>query len=265
MEKKKLKFLLVLGWAVFLFPREGSAQGPPIFTDTPIMLGLEGRGFRTFGRYISRENVKVYVQPLAIPYNINAKWQIGAILPFRSLNPETDGVDTNSGFGDLSVFTKYQIFQKDGKGKTFRGLIKLSKTFPTGDDSETPALGSGVNTTGIVFVTGYITTKYGVYAELGYNIVSDDKPNNLAYNIAFSYPLLPQKYPPFQLNVSADLNGITVPEVDQNILFFSPGLQLITGKRFLLETGVQLPLTQSGYGSNEFNYTYTLGTRILIF
>lgn len=251
--------------AIFLFPKETSAQGPPIFTDTPIMLGLEGRGVRTFGRYISRENIKVYVQPVAIPYNINAKWQVGAILPYRSLNPESDGAKTNSGFGDLTVFTKYQLFQNDSKGETFRGLIKLSETFPTGNDSESPPIGSGVNTTSIGLVTGYITIKYGLYAEFGYNIVSDGSPNSLNYNFAFSYPLLPQKYPPFQLNISADVNGNVVPETDQNVLFLSPGLQLITGKRFLLETGVQFPITQSGYGNNKFNYTYTLGVRILIF
>ena len=66
-EKKKYKF--VWASAIFLLLvvnlEYGYAQGPPIFTDTPIMLGLEGRGVRTFGRYISRENVEVYVQPFA--------------------------------------------------------------------------------------------------------------------------------------------------------------------------------------------------------
>jgi len=248
-----------------LWCAEAKAQGPPIFTDTPIMLGLDGRGVRTFGRYINRENVKVYVQPLVVPFNINARWQLGTILPWRSINPEIDGIKTTSGFGDLTVFTKFQVFQKDGKGKTFRGLFKLTETFPTGNSSESPAVGSGVYTTSIGFVTGFITTSYGIYGEFGYNISSAGAPNNLIYNFAFSYPLLPQQYPPFQLNISIDLNGKATPEFDQSILFFSPGLQLITGKRFLLETGVQLPLTQSGYSGNKFNYTYTLGMRILIF
>jgi len=200
------------------------AQGPPIFTDTPIMLGLEGGGIRTFGRYINRENVKVYVQPFAIPYNLNARWQVGVILPWLRINPKTDGVKTNSGFGDLTLFTKYQVFQKDGKGRSFRGLIKLSETFPTGNTSESPSVGSGMNSTGIGFVTGLITTKYGIYGELGYNIVSEGSPNSLVYNFAFSYPLLPQKYPPFQLNISVDLNGRVIPEVDQNVLFFLTGI-----------------------------------------
>jgi len=261
----KLLLWPIIFSAVILDLEYSYAQGPPIFTDTPIMLGLEGGGLRTFGRYINRENVKVYVQPVAVPFNINAKWQVGAILPWQRINPKTDGVKTNSGFGDLTLFTKYQVFQKDGKGRTFRGLIKLSETFPTGNTSKKPAVGSGVNTTGVGFVTGFITTKYGIYGELGYNIVSDSSLNSLVYNFAFSYPLLPQKYPPFQINMSIDLNGKAIPEFDQNILFISPGLQLITGKRFLLETGIQLPLTQTGYGGNKFNYTYTLGTRILIF
>jgi len=33
------------------------AQGPPITTETPIMLGIEGNGIRTFGKFISKENV----------------------------------------------------------------------------------------------------------------------------------------------------------------------------------------------------------------
>jgi len=255
----------ISGLVILLLCTEVKAQGPPIFTDTPIMLGLDGGGVRTFIRYINRENEEIYVQPLAVPYNINSKWQTGAILAWRSISPKAEDAESISGFGDLTLFTKYQIFQEDGKGKTFRGLIKLSETFPSGNTSGTPAVGSGVNITGIGFVTGLITTTYGIYGEFGYNIVSNDSPNNLVYNFAFSYPLLPQQYPPFQLNISMDLNGRLIPELDQNILLFSPGIQMITGKQFLLETGVQLPLAQSGFDSNELNYIYNLGMRILIF
>ena len=64
------------------------AQGPPIYTGTPILLGLEGGGVRTFGRYISKENATAYVQPFAIPYNIATKFQVGVIVPFVSKSPE---------------------------------------------------------------------------------------------------------------------------------------------------------------------------------
>ncbi|MEE8289408.1 MAG: hypothetical protein V3R25_08335, partial [Nitrosomonadaceae bacterium] len=48
--------------AVILDIDNGYAQGPPIFTDTPLLLGLEGGGIRTFGKYISKENANIYLQ-----------------------------------------------------------------------------------------------------------------------------------------------------------------------------------------------------------
>tara|TARA_R110001592_G_scaffold15702_1_gene67990 strand:- start:1891 stop:2157 length:267 start_codon:yes stop_codon:yes gene_type:complete len=62
------------------------AQGSPIFTETPILLGLDGGGMRTFGRLIVKENATVYVQPLAIPYNLGSKTQIGIVGRFIKIN-----------------------------------------------------------------------------------------------------------------------------------------------------------------------------------
>ena len=64
------------------------AQGPPITAETPIMLGLEGNGIRTFGKFISNENVTIYMQPIAIPYNITSKFQVGAVFPFKFIKPK---------------------------------------------------------------------------------------------------------------------------------------------------------------------------------
>ena len=75
------------------------AQGPPIYTGTPILLGLDGGGLRTFGRYISKENGTAYVQPFAVPYNLTTKFQIGGIVPFVSKSPE--GLERKSGIGDV--------------------------------------------------------------------------------------------------------------------------------------------------------------------
>lgn len=68
------------------------AQGPPITVETPIMLGLEGNGVRTFGKFTSKENANIYVQPIAIPYNITSKFQIGGIFPFKFIT--TKGAET---------------------------------------------------------------------------------------------------------------------------------------------------------------------------
>lgn len=239
------------------------AQGPPIFTDTPIMLGLEGRGIRTFGNIISRENGSGYVQPVVFPYNITNKWQVGVAVPFVSMRPS--GSTSRSGVGDLVAVTKYQIYQKDGKGKTLRSLIKLSETFPTGNSTDSPALGTGANQTTISLVNGYVTTKFGLYTEVGYNITSNGLPDNFIYNIALGYPLLPQKYPPNQVNVFLELIGNYILDDIGNNLFLAPGIQYIAGRRVLFESGIQIPLNQVASVGQQTDYILRIGTRILIF
>lgn len=254
--------LLPTIFSVFLI-LEMAAQGPPIFTDTPIMLGVQGRGIRTFGNIISRENANVYSQILVIPYNITSKWQVDAVVPYLSIAPE--GASSSSGFGDLKVFTKYRLYQKDGKGTTLRGLIKLTESFPTGNSTKMPELGSGAYQTTLSLVNGYVTTKYGIYGEVGYNIAGNDLPDNLIYNIAIGYPLLPQKYPPNQLNVFLELNGNYVFDDVGNNLFLSPGLQYITGRKLLFESGIQIPLADTAPIGQQTKYILRIGTRILIF
>ncbi|WP_425390787.1 transporter [Ekhidna sp.] len=253
-------------FSVFLFlavAMDVAAQGPPIFTDTPIMLGLEGRGVRTFGNIVSMENANAYIHPVAFPYNITNKWQVGVVAPFVAKSP--NGMDSRSGFGDLQVFTKYQLFQKDGKAKTFRGLLKLTEVFPTGNTSETPTLGTGANQTSLSLVTGYVTTKYGLYTEVGYNATSDNLPDNVIYKLAFGYPLLPQKYPPQQVNIFAELLGNYVLDGVGNNLFFAPGIQYIVGRKLLFESGIQLPLDDPAPEGQKTNYIIRIGTRVLLF
>ena len=248
---------------LLLLCSEAIAQGPPIFTETPIMLGLEGRGVRTFGKYISKENANVYMHPIAIPYNITSKWQVGGIVPF--VNKAPDGVDSKFGLADVKLFTKYQLHQKDGKGRTFRTLVKVVESFPTGNTTDAPPLGSGAYQTSIGLVSGFITLKYGIYGEVAYNLTSNGLPDNLIYNVAFGYPLLPQKYPPKQINLFLELNGNLIMDNGNNNLFISPGVQYIAGKRLLFETGIQLPLMEDVPAGQQTNFMYTLGTRVLIF
>ncbi len=240
-----------------------SAQGPPIFTDTPIMLGLDGGGIRTFGHFISKQNSSAYIQPITVPYNITSKWQIGANAPF--VNMASEGAESRFGFGDLKLFTKFQIHQKDSKGKTFRTLIKLSESFPTGNTSKNPALGSGAYQTAIGLVSGYITTKYGIYGEIAYNMTSNGLADNFIYNLAFGYPLLPQKYPPQQLNLFLELNGNLITDNGSNSIFVSPGIQYIAGSRVLFETGIQLPILENVPDTQKTSFMCRFGVRVLIF
>ena len=120
------------------------AQGPPINTDTPIMLGLEGGGIRTFAKFVRRttllqdgdeipddmdRQVTVRVTPIAIPYNLlSDKIQVGVIVPFMDVDFESTVQDMSSfGIGDVRVFAKYLLYQRDRKKETFRIASKAKR------------------------------------------------------------------------------------------------------------------------------------------
>jgi len=238
------------------------AQGPPITTQTPVMLGLEGNGIRTFGKFISKKNMTVYVQPIGIPYNISTKFQIGGIFPFKIINPKNG--DAVSGFTDLTIFAKYQLYKKDGKAKTFRILANVKQTFPTGKTSTMPAIGSGLSPTYIGLILGKISTKAGFYSDFGYNITNKGASDNFSYNFSVGVPLLEQKYPQKQLNTFLEFNGNYLIDPNIHTVFISPGLQWIPGRRFLLETSFQIPIVQENITVNKTNYMLLIGTRFLI-
>lgn len=248
---------LSLGYSLFIL-----AQGPPIITETPIMLGLEGSGVRTFGKFISKENANIYIQPIGIPYNINPKFQFGAIFPFKFITPK--GEETTGGFADLTVFLKHQLYKIDGKAETFRIIGLVKQTFPTGSTSSTPEVGSGLHQTYIGLVIGKITIKKGLYGDVGYNITNKNASDNFIYNFAIGLPLLPHKYPQKQLNTYFEFNGNYSFGPKEHTVFISPGLQFIPGRRFLLETSFQIPIVQENISLNKTNYMILLGTRILI-
>ncbi len=254
---KVLQILILLFSITPLF-----AQGPPITTQTPVMLGLEGNGIRTFGKFISKKNVNVYIQPIGIPYNISTKFQIGGIFPFKFINPKNG--DAVNGFADLTIFAKYQLYKKDGKAKTFRILANVKQTFPTGKTSTMPAIGSGLSQTYIGFVLGKISTKAGFYSDFGYTITNKGITDSFSYNFSVGIPLLEQKYPQKQLNTFLEFNGNYLFDPNIHIVFLSPGLQWIPGRRFLLETSFQIPIVQENITVNKTNYMLLIGTRFLI-
>ncbi len=252
---KYLKPVLILG-LLFVFTNISKAQGPPIYTDTPILLGLDGGGIRTFAKFTSTESVNSFVQPFVIPYNLTTDFQIGIIQPFVVLFHE--GIDSKSGFGNLTVFGKYSVFQKNGKGKTFRGILKYKQSFNSGSGKVSPkAVISQFD-----FVTGYITTKYGIYGSIGYAFISNNMNDKVFFNLAFGYPFLPQKYPPFQLNLFLEINGSNTLDINKYLIFISPGIQLIATSTFLIEAGFQIPVVDD---MNSIDYSTSLGIRYLIF
>ncbi len=78
-----------------------------------------------------------------LAYGASEKLALFAALPYlRKELRQSGGVRRSSeGIGDLTIFGRYTLFQRDGIGRTLRlGAIAGIKA-PTGDDDESDALG----------------------------------------------------------------------------------------------------------------------------
>lgn len=169
-------------FTAMVLPLKTSAQGPPIHTDTPILLGLEGRGamirvvlVRKSTLY--REHEKIpdplnrevtgVVGMLAIPYNVTTRLLVGATIPVMNLESKSSGTTHKVfGLGDVSIFTKQLIVQVDGLQKTFRIAAKGAVKLPTGDENRTPALGTGTVDYTLGAVGAWIGQRIGVNADV---------------------------------------------------------------------------------------------------
>ena len=235
-------------------------QGPPITVGTPVMLGLEGKGVRSFAHVSVFDEGRLMRIPIGLPYNITPTWQIGAVLPY--VLRATAGESIKEGIGDVTVFTKFQLFKRDGRGKTFRTIVILRHTLPSGRAFDGTAFSSGAFATSFGIISGYITTRYGLYFDASYIARSQQLPDLWRYNLSIGIPLLPHRYPQRQLNAYLELNALRSADFQLQSLMLSPGLQVIPGRRFLIEASFGYPVVQPPNAT--LRYTTLAGIRFLL-
>jgi hypothetical protein len=277
-----------------------SAQGPPINTDTPIMLGLQGRGTRTFVKVVRRSRLlkngqevddpkdrraTVTVLPIAVPYNVlSDKLQIGLVAPFMNVDlSTTESEVSNGGIGDVQLFTKYLLYQRDRRNQTIRVAAKAGVKLPTGDEKGHPPLGTGSTDYFFTTVGGWIKGRVGFYGEGIYHFNTSNEDvdfgDSASVNVAFGYRLLPVKYetyPSPQWNAYLELNGTTarrssrsgslVEDSGGTLVFLSPGIQYVGGRRWLIEGSFQFPIVNDPNGTQlATSWTASFGLRVLLF
>ena len=264
------------------------AQGPPINTDTPILLGVSGAGARSFVKVIKKssqdEDLTITLSSVVIPYNISTRLLVGGIFPYFNKDLDTNaGSMRSSGLGDTKLFAKYVVHQIDKRQETIRFVVKSSVTLPTGDEDAKPALGDGTTDYSFGVVAGWIKPRVSLTTEGVYSLNTSRRGTNygdsFSYNVALGYRLSPaiyERYPSPQLNAYLELNGITtkrnelkglgIENTGGTTLLLSPGMQYIGGRRWLIEGSIQFPIVDNLIGSQlETDIIVSLGTRILLF
>lgn len=252
----------ILTGIIFLFAAMVFAQGPPIITDKPIMIGEKRIVIKTLSRVEVRENATYFKIPLMGHYVIKPNLLVVAHLPLAGYNIDIGEGFKKTGLGDINVQMKYQFFRWDESRKTARAALKVQQYFPTGINSGNYEISIGEWQTFAGVTFGFEALRYGLGANIGYHYVAN-QPDFFHYKISTGLPLMPLVYPPKQINLYFEYDGEVNVRDGHHSLFMAQGIQYAI-KRLTFEMAVKFPIFQQELFEERQKYTLLFGTRFII-
>lgn len=225
-----------------------------------------------------------------VAYGVNAKLAVFGILPYTSKDAVMlgDRERSSDGFGDLTVFGRYTLYQKDWPGRTVRVAGIAGLKAPTGSDDESDGLGQ--LPAGLQLGTGswdgfaggvvsYQTLDFGIDAQLSYRKNTEANSfqagNETRLDVSYQHRFLPGTldsetrsflYAVVELNtVRKDRhrqNGLSVENSGGTTVFLTPGIQYVT-RKIIAEVALQIPIVQNLHGGAlESDFVIRGGFRI---
>jgi len=226
-------------------------------------------------------------------YGVTPRFAVFAALPYLdkslSLSMGDSRVSRNSsGLGDLNLFGRYTLIQKDMRSRTFRIAAFGGLKVPTGQNSKADAFGGlpvplqsgsgSLDGFGGIVVT-YQTLPFQIDGQVSYrhNGTAHNFQSGAEYraDMSLQYRLLPRVltgettgflYGVIETTLINQqenrLFGTGDPNSGGATVFITPGLQYVT-RKWILETAVQLPLVQNLNGDAlRSDYIVTTGFRV---
>lgn len=271
----------------------------PIETDTALTVGFESNAVRSFARVIRKTDllrdgdtvfdpedreVTAYSTPLVVPLRITPNLVAIGILPILTIEAEKTAAgnrveDSASGLGDVQLLVKQAFYRKDALKATTRLAWIAGIKLPTGDETQSPALGSGSFDFIIGGILTHIVDRFAIHADLKYKVNTEAHGvrvgNGLKHDVALEYRIIPRRFRSISdktLNLILELNGLyversksgagKVADTGGETLFLSPGIQLVATPRLIIEGLFQYPLIQELQGTQlGVDYTVSLGFR----
>lgn len=253
-----LLHLIFYAIVVFFASINTLAQGPPITTDGPLMLGGGSVTVRTLAEVRKLDTGTFTYIPLMAQYLPTANTQIGIAIPYILYNPNQ--ASSGSGLADLQLTGKYQFYREDGTGKTFRMVAKTVQTLPTGVALDLMDLSTGKYQGYLGVIAGYESLKFGISNELGYSWMPDGTMDGLRHKLGFGLPLLKPVYPNKQINLYFEYSNFWLPERDGYQLLYSQGVQYAS-KDITFDLAVQAPLVNDMPAGMRMEYSIFFGSR----
>lgn len=269
---RAVPFTLVLFSFGLLGPMAWAAA---INTDTALPIHKGEFLWREQVRFLKAEDATRDLEVIAVPsvfaYGFTEKFALIGVVPYLDKTLKTGGAERgDNGLGDSTLLGRYQVFQLDRPGETFRAQVLGGLKFPTGRDDESDSLGrlpqplqlgSGSYDPIVGGVFTWQRLRWQADFDVTYKINTEANDfrfgNTLAHDAAFQYRLspwtLPEEGVPSFVYGVLELNGIWAERSELSggnigasggyTLFVSPGLQYVT-RRWIAEISVQLPVVQ---------------------
>ena len=278
-----MRFRLTCASIAAIVSSVGSAWAAPVTFNTALPVGRDEFVVRELivasesgdDPGMADRDVRAWSLVSVLGYGVTPKLAVFGVLPYvdKDLNVTLNGNRVNrgaSGVGDVSVFGRYTLIQRDQPGRTFRVAPFIGFKAPTGEDDKRDSLGrlpAGLQPgSGAWDVFGGVIATYQVFrfqadGQMSYRV--NKQANGLAPGDEFrldgslQYRLWPKSLgkgvPSFLYGVMEanlvhrdknDINGATDDDSGGTTLYLSPGLQYVT-KRWILESVVQLPVSQN--------------------
>lgn len=271
-----------------------SASAAPINTDTALPVHDAELLWREQVRFLKAEDSTHDLEVIAVPsvfvYGFTEKFALIGEFPYLDMTFKTGGVERgDNGLGDSTLLGRYQVFQLDRPGETFRAQALGGLKFPTGRDDKSDSmgrlpqplqLGSGSYDPIMGGVFTWQRLRWQADFDMTYKINTEANSfrfgNMLTHDAALQYRLWPWKLPdrgvPSFVYGVLELDGIwsernkmnasTISDSGGYTLFISPGLQYVT-KRWVAEASVQLPMIQRLNGNQPVtDYIVSAGFRV---
>ncbi len=217
-----------------------------------------------------------------VAYGVNAKLAMFGVLPFINKEAQTLGGPSrsNNGFGDLTVFGRYTLYQKDWTGRTLRVAGVAGLKAPTGSDDESDGLGrlpvglqlgTGSWDGFVGGVVSYQTLDFGLDAQVSYRKNTEangfEAGDETRLDVSYQHRLSPSAldietrsflYGVVELNtVIRDRHrqsGLSLENSGGTTVFLTPGVQYVT-RKIIAEIALQIPVAQNLRGNaleNDF-------------
>lgn len=207
-----------------------SAQGPPILTDKPIMLGqYKGTARLIYTRQRTSKLTSTNLIPM-VDFNVSNSLAVEAGAMFTHLDGSAyKGLKLTDIMGGI----KLQYFKFDLKGKTLRLANKINYT------KQVSYSHAAIKTTGMLgwgfgggFLAGFESLKFGTVAEAGVqylNIPDRLRGTFVDLKLSAGLPLLRQQFPVRQINVYIEQEYLDQIQARSAAWLLSGGLQAIYG------------------------------------